>query len=197
MPSPLWSISRGTDGTPAPLQRWRQQLQNQVPSTGREVGAQVARGAPRSPSAVQNDRDIDLRAHTRPARPHHGRPTVLCAWAPPNWVLGRGPLGQGSRHLLRLWLRACAPVSCTRSGRSSGRSSCALTWVQSSDLVGVQAPRPEPVRGSYIRSGVGPPRAGQWRSGVYPALPRQHAPWLPWRPWDSALQVRSLQLTSD
>lgn len=131
----LWSISTGDKPAHQPhLPSWRDQQQNPVPLTGRETDTQVAHGAPRSPSAVQGDRDADLRAHTCPARPHRGPPTVLCAWAPPNWVLGPGPLGQGSHHLLRLWLRACVPrplplaplgrSGCSRSGPPAPSPGC-------------------------------------------------------------------------
>lgn len=125
--SPLWSISsRDRPAHQPSLQRWKQQPENQIPLTGRKVEAKVARGAPRSPSAVHGDRDADLRAHALRVPPHHGRPTVLCAWAPPNWVLGPGPLGQGSCHLLCLWLRAFTPATSTLQCLGQGQPSPTL-----------------------------------------------------------------------
>lgn len=90
----------------------------------------------------------------RPAPPHHGRPTVLCAWAPPNWVLGRGPLGQGSRHLPRLWLRACAPRP-LRLPRRQGpgfRGQCLVCPHLGTEQTPLVSPKPPPesVRGALI-----------------------------------------------
>lgn len=93
--SPLWSISsRDRPAHQPPLQRWRQQPENQIPLTGRKVEAKVARGAPRSPSAVHGDRDADLRAHALrvptmavPLSSAPGpRPTGSWAWA--HWAKG-------------------------------------------------------------------------------------------------------------
>lgn len=106
--SPLWSISSKDRPAHQPhLQRWRQQNQNSL--TGRKIEAEVARGALRSPSAVQGDRDADLRAHALRV-PTMAVPLSSAPGPRPTGSSARGPLGQGSHHLLCLclWLHACA-----------------------------------------------------------------------------------------
>lgn len=94
--SPLWSVSsKDRPAHQPPLQRGRQQQENQNPLTGRKIEAEVARGAPRSPSAVQGVRDTDLRAQCSLRVPTMAVPLSSApglrptgSWAPAHWAKG-------------------------------------------------------------------------------------------------------------
>jgi hypothetical protein len=187
--SPLWSISsRDRPAHQPPLQRWGQRSENQIPLTGRKVEAKIARGAPRSPSAVHGDRDADLRAHALciptmavPLSSAPGpRPTG--SWARAHWAKGPATCcACGSSHSppplppCRVWVRAIPTPPSTLA--------CALTWVQSSDPACIRPPAlpPESALRPYSRSGWGlRTRANEAPPGVDLELPRPpQAPWLP------------------